>query len=113
MKLKKKLKKPDLVKKIIQLKSKVVVDNEIRSLCDQIKKLLAKNEELTSELAVAKKVNTALTERVVKLEKEQACTEQYSRRNNIELTRISNEISDSDLEKTVFGEKTLTQLKEF
>ena len=53
------LKKPEIVKKIIKLKDKVVVGEEIKSICTDIKELmntvnqlLSKNERLNSDLTV-------------------------------------------------------------
>ena len=50
---------------------------------------------------VVSNANTLLVTRVTELEKQQVITWQYSRRNNVELSGISNEISDEDLEKKV------------
>ena len=57
------LKKPEIVKRIIELKNKVVVGEEIKSLCTHIKELrdtvnqlLSKNERLSSDLAIQKTV---------------------------------------------------------
>ena len=53
------LKKPEIVKKIIKLKDKVVVGEEIKSICTDIKELmntvnhlLSKNERLNSDLTI-------------------------------------------------------------
>ena len=53
------LKKPEIVKKIQELKDKVVVGEEIKSLCahikeltDTVNQLLSKNESLNSNLAI-------------------------------------------------------------
>ena len=53
------LKKPEIVKKIQELKDKVVVGEEIKSLCahikeltDTVNQLLSKNERLNSNLAI-------------------------------------------------------------
>ena len=53
------LKKPEIVKKIIKLKDKVVVGEEIKSICTDIKELmntvnqlLSKNERLISDLTI-------------------------------------------------------------
>ena len=58
------LKKPELVKKILELKSRVTVDADIRGLCDQIKnltetvsRLLDKHEQLNSQILIYKNVN--------------------------------------------------------
>ena len=57
----------DLVGEIEKLKGKVVVDNNIKNLCDQASrlsqnfgKLMESNEKLSSQFIVAKKVNSLL-----------------------------------------------------
>ena len=104
------LKKSDLVQKIIDLKEKVIVDTDFHKLSDQIHKLTeaidqisAENRKLTSELVITKNVNSRLEERIINLEKNQAKGEQYSRRNNVELSGIPNSICDEDLENTVIN----------
>ena len=59
------LKKPEIVKKIMELKDKVVVGEEIKGLCNHIKELtntvnqlLSKNVRLYSDLAIQKCVVT-------------------------------------------------------
>ena len=101
------LKKSDLVQKILDLKEKVIVDTDLHKLSDQIHRLtealdqiLLENRKLTSELVITKNVNSRLEERIINLEKNQAKGKQYSRRNNVELSGISNSICDEDLEIT-------------
>ena len=54
------LKKPEIVKKIIELKDKVVFGEEIKSLfsykklTDTVNQLLSKNERLNSDLTIQK-----------------------------------------------------------
>ena len=67
------MKKKDLVNKIEKLKGKVVVDNDIKKLCDQVSrlsenlaKLMESNEKLCSQVTVVEKVNTLLEKRVKK-----------------------------------------------
>ena len=55
----------------------------------------------TSEFVIVKNVNVNLENRIVHLEKLQAKAEQYNIRNNVEISGISNEISDEDLENNV------------
>ena len=100
------IKKPEMVQKIVALKGKIIVDVDISYLCNQISKLNdtifqlhSTNEKIRSELAVVKNVNTKLEERIICLEKNQAKSE--SRRNNIELSGIPNDISGNNLEKVV------------
>ena len=52
------------------------------------------NEKLSSQFIVVKKVNTLLEKRVIELEKSQAKAEQYSRRNNVEISGIPHGILD-------------------
>ena len=52
-------------------------------------------------VASLKKVNTLLEKGVIDLEKSQAKTEQYSRRNNVEISGIPHEILDNNLEDKV------------
>ena len=96
--------------KILVLKRKVIVDSNLHKLSDQIHKLteeidqiLLENRKLTSELVITKNVNSRLEERIINLEKNQAKGEQYSRRNNVELSGIPNSICDEDFENTVIN----------
>ena len=57
------LKKPEIVKRITELKDKVVVGEEIKSFCthkkelmDTVNQLLSKNARLSSDLAIQKTV---------------------------------------------------------
>ena len=59
------------------------------------------NEKLNSQFIVVKKVNTVLEKHVIELEKHQAKAEQYSRRNNVEISGIPHEILDNNLEDKV------------
>ena len=102
------IKKKDLVDYIEKMKGKIVADNHIQNLCneienlsDQVKNLVSANERLTSELSVVKNVNNILENRIVNLEKQLSKNEQYGRRNNVELSGISNDISDQDLEDNI------------
>ena len=104
------MKKKDLVNKIEKLKGKVVVDNDIKKLCDQVSrlsenlaKLMESNEKLCSQVIVVEKVNTLLEKRVKKIDKSQEKAEQYRRRNNVEISDISHEIMDKDLEDKVIN----------
>ena len=62
---------------------------------------MTENEKISTQLMVASNVNTLLVTRVTELEKHQAKMEQYSRRNNVEISGTSNEVSDENLEKKV------------
>ena len=102
------IKKKDLVDYIEKMKGKIVADNHIQNLCneianlsDQVKNLVSTNERLTSELSVVKNVNNILENRIVNLKKQLSKNEQYGRRNNVEVSGISNDISDQDLEDNI------------
>ena len=104
------LKKSDLVQKILDLKGKIIVDTDLHKLSNQIHKpseaigqISLENRKLTSELVITKNVNSRLEERIINLEKKQAKWKQYSRRNNVELSDITNSIYDEDLENTVIN----------
>ena len=62
---------------------------------------MTENGKISSQLMVVSNLNTLLVTRVIELEKQQAKMEQYSRRNNVEISGISNEVSDENLEKKV------------
>ena len=102
------VKEPELVPKVIALKEKVIMDTDISNLCNQISKLNdtitqlhSTNEKIRSELAVVKNVNKKLEVRIINLEKNQAKSEQYSQRNNIELSGIPNDIPEDNLDKVL------------
>ena len=99
------MKKKDLVDHIENLKGKVVVENDIQGLFNQISKLsenvdrlVTANKKLNSELLIVRNVNRNLQNRIINLEKQQSKSEQYNRRNNVEISGISNEVSDQNLE---------------
>ena len=90
------------------MKDKVVADNhiqnlynEIKSLSDNVKSLVNTDEWLSSELTIVKNVNYVLEARIVNLEKQLSKNEQYGRLNNIEISGISNQIPDQDLEENI------------
>ena len=62
---------------------------------------MTENGKISSQLMVVSNVNTLLVTRVTELETQQAKMEQYSRRNNVKISGISNEVSDENLEKKV------------
>ena len=90
------------------MKGKVVADNQIQNLCneianlsDNVKSLVSTNERLTSELPIVKNVNNVLENRIVNLEKQLSKNEQYCRRNDVEISGISNQIPGQHLEENV------------
>ena len=70
------------------------VDKELLNLKDVIKNLQVENQRLRSKL-------DNLEKKVISLEENGNLLEQYGRRNNLEITGISNEIEDVDLEGKV------------
>ena len=101
------LKKADPVQQIISLRGKVIVDSDLRNLCNQIsnlpetiKKLAMGNQQINSELAVVKLVYSKLEKQVTDLEKNEAKLEEYSRSNNVEFSNVEfhNGIPDNQLE---------------
>ena len=92
------LKKPEIEKKFMELKDKVVVDEEIKSLCTQIKELtdtvnqlLSKNERLNSDLAIQKTLCGNLEKKVKSLEIHISKDKQYNRHNCVEFFTITND----------------------
>ena len=70
------IKKPELVQKIIALKGKIIMYSDISSFCNEMSKLNdttsqmhSANEQIRSELAVVKNVNTKLEGRIITLKK--------------------------------------------
>ena len=102
------LKNSDLVQKILDLKRKVVVDADLHELCEKIDKLtesmngvVAENKKLQSDLAIVKYINPELEEKIVYLEKKQEKGDQYSHRNNVEVSGIPKSIPEDDFKNTV------------
>ena len=102
------MKKNDLVNHVENLKGKVTVDATIKKLCNDIlqlsttvNNLMTENQKISSQLVVVSNVYILLVTRVTELEKQQAKMEHYSRRNNVEISGISNEVSEENLEKKV------------
>ena len=70
------MKKKELVSQIEKLRGKVIVNNNIKNLCDQVTclsenlpKLTESNEKLSSQFIVVKKVTTLLEKRITETEK--------------------------------------------
>ena len=104
------LKKLELVQEILDLKGNVIANAELQKLSDQKSKLTEaidqislENSKLRSELVITQNVNTMLEEKIINLEKNQANGEQYSKRNNVELSGIPNRIPDEDLDYIVIN----------
>ena len=66
-----------------------------------VNNLMIENEKLSSQLMVVSNINNLLVTRDTEPEEEQVKMEQYRRRNNVEISGISNEVSDENLEGKV------------
>ena len=104
------LEKSDLIQKILHRQGKVVIDADLHKLCEKIKRLtesmnqiVVENKKLQSDIAIVKNVYQKLKDQIVYLEKNQAKGEEYSCRNNAEISGIPNTIPDNDLENTVIS----------
>ena len=102
------IRKKDLVEQIEKMKGKVIFDSYVKDPCNQIEKLTeslnqvtARNEKMTSGLVIVKNNNGNLENRIINFKKLQGKAEQYNRRNNVEISGISKEIPDDDLENHV------------
>ena len=62
---------------------------------------MSTNERFTSELMVGKNVNNIFKNRIINLEKRLLKNERYGPQNNVEISGISNEISDQDLAENI------------
>ena len=98
--------KKDLFAHTENLKRKVVVGNDIQGLFNQISKLsqnvnhrVTAKEKLSSELFIVRNANQNLQNRIIN----QNSYPNQNRRKNLEITGISNEFSDPNLEETVIG----------
>ena len=99
------MKKKDLVNHIENLKRKVTVDATIKKLCNEILQLstsvnnpMTEKGKISSQLMVVSNVNTLHVTCVTELEKHKR---RWSRRNNVEISGNSNEMSDENLETKV------------
>ena len=77
--------------------------NQVFKLSENVDCLVTANDKLNSELLIVRNINQNLQNRIINLEKQQSKSEQYNRRNNVEISGISNEVSDQNLEETVIG----------
>ena len=97
------LKNSDLVQKILDLKRKVVVDADLHELCEKIDKLTESMNGVVAEnkKLLVKDINPELGEKIVYLEKKQEKGDQYSHRNNVEVSGIPKSIPEDDFKNTV------------
>ena len=98
------LKKPEIVKKIMELKDKLVFGEEIQSLCthskelaDTVNQLLSSFEISNSDFAIRKTVCGNLEEKVKSLETQISKAEQFNGCNCIAFSGIPDTINDNKL----------------
>ena len=91
-----------------KLEGKVVFGNDIQGLSSQISKLsenvdrlMTANKKLNKELLIVRIVNQNLENKIINLEKQQWKSEQHNKRNNVEIPRILNKVSDQNFEQIV------------
>ena len=65
--------------------------NQISELPESVDRRVTANEKLNSEFLIVRNVNQNLQNRIVNLQKQQSKSEQYNRRNSVEISGISNE----------------------
>ena len=98
------LKKPEIVKKIMELKDKLVFGEEIQSLCthskelaDTVNQLLSSFEISNSDFAIRKTVCGNLEEKVKSLETQISKAEQFNGCNCIAFSGIPDTINENKL----------------
>ena len=68
--------------------------NEIEQLTKTLNEVMAANEKITSKLVIVRNVNINLQNQLVNLKELLVKDENYHRRNNVEISGISNKILD-------------------
>ena len=89
------LKKPEIVKKIMKLRDKVIVGEEIKSVCthrkeltDIVNQFLSRNKRLNSDVAIQNTVCGNLEKKVKSMETQISKDKQCNCRNYIEFSGI-------------------------
>ena len=77
--------------------------NQISNLSENVDRFVTANEKFNIELLIVRNVNQNLQNRIVNFEKPQSKSEQCNRRNNVEISGISNDISNQNLKETLIG----------
>ena len=90
--------KDELAEELLQYMD---LSSQIKSISDKLDELTSKHSQVISELAVSKKCNSLLLERIQQLERESLDSSQYLRREMIELNPISTSIDDNELETKI------------
>ena len=79
------------------------LSDQIHKLTEATDQISLENRKLISELVITKNANSMFEERIINLEKNQAKGEQYSRRNDVEFSGITNSICDENLKNTLIN----------
>ena len=95
----KKLHKDEIINLALDYQSKF--DSRLEGIRNELSYLKKDFEQLISDLSVTKIVNTKLKDKVVSLERQTWSNSQYSRRECLELSGITETIENKDLEGIV------------
>ena len=79
------------------------LSDQIHKLTEATDQISLENRKLISELVITKNANSRFEERIINLEKNQAKGEQYSQRNDVEFSGITNSICDENLKNTLIN----------
>ena len=94
----KKLHKDDLVEQVLQYQSKF--ENFMTSIKSDFDNLKSRFTKLESDLSLSRNTSSLLRQKVTDLERRCAASEQYSRRECLEISGLPDNIDDSQLEET-------------
>ena len=89
------LKKDEIIEKFMKLQAEI---QNIQGIYDKLESIEAKFEKLQSDISVTKTVNSRLCEEIVTLEKRCSASEQYSRRECLEIMGIPGSVKQENLE---------------
>ena len=99
-----KLSKRELIAMMLKMQNKKPKKTKMESLytkfAEQVSKLYKSFQQLKSDHAISKSVNSQLHNRFVKMEKECWTNAQYSRRECVEIVGITTSVPDNQLEET-------------
>ena len=95
----------DLIEEVLQ---RVDISTKLDELSSCFEDFINKYEALHSELAISKKCNLLLKQRVTELERNAVSTSQYHRRETIEVNPVPTDIDDESLEESVCQALSLT-----
>ena len=94
-----KMLKRDLIPIVLSLQYKITEDNNV--MLQEMRKFNDNFTKLQAELVVTKHVNSELCKRIVTVERKCWANIQYSRRECLEVTEITRQVDDKNLETKV------------